>query len=339
MGEVQPVTIPYIAPGLIDLGPSNGGAIKRFAVYAQSIINSGKPIPESPFIEWAAERITGDDKQDLVVFLQGRRGSGKSYSCLYIAKRLARAIAKRKGGTWQDYFSLKNCCTLEDNETVLRILNEAGMYQVVIIDDAALAVSNRAWNSPQNKNFNALLSVCRTNRWALFFTAPLKSHIDNQIREMCDFTGTVYKSFHRGGFNILKITSSEISTLNNKEYTKKLHFSDKKVDFWVTFHPDEELAKQYDIQRDAGTKRVNSRIVETGTFRGTEKPGQKCSIAEKNLENVIKIHGEEIRVFVQKNPDTSMNKIAVKFCISHQTAARVCDRLGIGVKSIKCPGV
>lgn len=333
MAEAQPVSIPYIAPGLIDLGPSNGTAITRLVNYAASIVKSGQPIPDSPFIEWAADRVTGEDKQDLVIFLQGRRGSGKSYSCLYIGKRLGQAIAKRIGGKWQDYFSLDYCATLEDNEAVLRILNNAGMHKVVLIDDCSLAISNRGWNSPQNRNFNALLSICRTNRWILLLTAPLKSHIDNQVREMTDLTGTVYKSFHNGvGINILKMTSSEIST-GNKEYTKKLHFQKKKVDFWVTFRPDEELSTQYDIQRNEGTKRINLNIVETGSFKTSKKIPDIRTTAEKNLEKMIKQHGEGIREAVKQNPDISMNNIAVKFCISHQTAARVCDRLGIIVKS------
>lgn len=327
MAVVQPVSI---TPGLIDLGPANSSAIGRLVNYAAAIVKSGKPIPESPFIEWAADRVTGEDKQDLVIFLQGRRGSGKSYSCLYIGKRLGQAIAKRMGGKWQDYFSLEYCATLEDNEAVIRILNNAGMYKVVLIDDCSLAISNRGWNSPQNRNFNALLSICRTNRWILLLTAPLKSHIDNQVREMTDITGTVYKSFHKGvGINILKMTSSEISTVGNKEYTKKLHFEKKKVDFWVTFRPDEELARQYDIQRDEGTKRINLNIVETGSFKSSGKITDSRTTAEKNLEKMIAAHGEGIRETVEKNPDISVNQIAVKFCISHQTAARICDRMGI----------
>lgn len=333
MAEVQTVSIPYIGTGLIDLGAANGSAMGRLVNYATAIIKSGKPIPESPFIEWAADRVTGEDKQDLVIFLQGRRGSGKSYSCLYIGKRLAQAIAKRKGGKWQNYFSLEYCATLEDNEAVIRILNNAGMYKVVLIDDCSLAISNRGWNSPQNRNFNALLSVCRTNRWILLLTAPLKSHIDNQVREMTDLTGTVYKSFHKGGFNVLKMTSSEISTVGNKEYTKKLHFEKKKVDFWVTFRPDEELARQYDIQRDEGTKRINSCIVETGSFKSSGKITDSRTTAEKNLVKMILLHGEGIKGTVIQNPDISMNQIAAKFCISHQQAARICERLGITVKS------
>ena len=88
---------------------------------------------------------------------------------------------------------------------------------------------------PENRNFNALLSVCRTNRWILLLTAPLKKHTDNQTRDMVDITGVVYKSYHRGGFNFLKVTSGEISQ-SGKEYNHRMSFSKKKVDFWVSFN-------------------------------------------------------------------------------------------------------
>ena len=329
MSEALP--IPYLpdSKGLIDLGPANASAIKRLAYYASSLYKSGEEVPESPFIEWAADRITGDDKQDIVIFIQGRRGSGKSYSCLWIGKRLGAAIAKRKGGLWNDYFNLTNIATLEDTDRVMQLLNETGKFQVVLIDDASIAVSNRSWNSAENRNFNALLQICRTRRWALLLTAPLKAHTDNQVRELCDFNGTVYKSYHKHGFNILKITSSEISP-TGKEYNHRLNFGkgNKKVDFWVTFRPDEDLAREYDLQRDASAIEINKRIVKTGSFKVERtKQTQLKSLAERNMEDVIKKDGAKIKQFMLENPGVSTTKIAARFCMCYQKASKVVESL------------
>lgn len=323
----ETASIPFIAPGLLNLGAATPSALKRLANYTTEFLKSGAPIPDSPFCEWAADRVTGDDRQDLVLFLQGRRGSGKSYSCLYLAKRLAEAIARRKSGVWEDYFSLNNCATLEDTERVLALLNTTGKYQIVLIDDCSLAISNRSWNSPQNRNFNALLSVCRTNRWILLLTAPLKAHVDNQTREMCDFTGTLYKSFHKAGFNIIKMTSSDIST-SGKEYTHKLHFYGRKVDYWISFKPDPELTKEYDIQRDESARRLNTRIVTTGSFKATQQDMMpKKSIAERNAEAILEKEGEAIRKYMADNPGVSMNKLSSEFGHSYQLMARVVKKV------------
>lgn len=312
--------IPFIIPGVIELGPDNPSAIVRLANYAQKIINSGEPIPKSPFIEWAADRLTGTDRQDVIVFLQGRRGSGKSYSLLYIAKRLAEAVAERKGGTWKDYFSLKHCATLEDTESVMSILKNAGQNQIVIIDDCSLAISNRSWNSPQNKNFNALLTVCRTNRWALLLSAPLKGHVDNQVRDMCDLTGTVYKSFHAGGFNIIKINSSEIAS-SGKEYKHKMNFGNRKIDMWVAFAPDKEIVKQYNTQREKSALDINERIVETGSFRSTAP--KKRPLSEVNFNNLIDSIGLSVKKYATDNPDASLNNISARFGKSGYTMKKI----------------
>ena len=280
----ESVPIPFIgASGLINLGPANPSAVKRMANYAQEVIRSGLPIPPSPFVEWVADRICGEDKQDLVFFLEGRRGSGKSYSCLYLGKRFAEAIARRMGGTWKDYFSMENCATLEDTERVLALLSKIFSRQVILIDDAAIAISNRSWNSPQNRNWNALLMVARTNRWVILLTAPLRKHVDNQTREMCDVTAMVYRSFHKGGFNIIKMHSSDIGA-SGKEYSRRMNFHKRKVDFWVAFKPDPELTKEYDVLRDESAKKLNLRIVETGSFKGGGSSGsnKKLTRAERD---------------------------------------------------------
>jgi hypothetical protein len=209
----------------------------------------------------------------------------------------------------------------------MRLLSTTGKYQVVLVDDAALAVSNRSWNSQENRNFNALLSVCRTNRWILVLTAPLKRHVDNQIREMCDLTGNVYKPFHKGGFNVLKITSSEISTAG-KEYTRRLNFGKRKIDFWVTFKPDKELTAEYDRQRDQSAIDVNTRIVQTGSFKGSAKKEKPAgTLAERNADSIIQKQGDDIRRYMKDNPGVSMNQVCGKFGHSYQLMTRVCARI------------
>jgi hypothetical protein len=331
MGEVY-CSIPYvpkeegIPSGVICLGANNPSAMNRLVYFAKKIAKKEEPLPQSPFCEWAADRITGTDRQDLVMFLQGRRGSGKSYTALYLGKRLGQSIAKRRGGKWKDYFSLNNCCTLEDNEKVLALLNSAGMYQVVLIDDCSLAISNRAWNSPQNRNFNALLSVCRTNRWILLLTAPLKKHVDNQTREMCDITAQVYKSYHHEGFNVIKATSAEIST-SGKEYTHKLNFCKRKMDFWVAFKPDEQLTRDYDIQREESAKRLNARIVTTGTYMGEAVQKPKKNLSAENAESFISEHGAELVDMLNKNPKLSITKMSAHFAVSFQKMATIAERV------------
>jgi len=333
--------IPWHSPGLIHLGPNNGSAITRLAYYSVALLKTKLPIPDGPFSEWAAGRICGVDMQDLVIFLAGRRGSGKSYSALWMAVRIAKRVAKLKGGRWQDYFSMNNIATLENTDRVMEILNNSGMHNVVIIDDASLAINNRNWASVPSKNFVALLTICRDRRWCLILTAPLKKMADNQVRDMVDLTATVYKPYHadvngRGGFNIIKLVSGDIST-SGKEYSKKMHFEKKKIDFWVTFKPDKDIIADYNVRRSEGRQNVINSIVENGTYQTMPKKDKKPRInaAEKNTREFIEKRGEELKVLVASNPSISMNQLGIQLDTSSLTAARAIKAMNLKTEPMR----
>ncbi|MDD3645562.1 MAG: zonular occludens toxin domain-containing protein [Bacteroidales bacterium] len=326
--------------GTIDLGAANKSCINRLSHYAQTLANDVEHIPPSPFIEWAADRVAGKmgvkftPKYDLILFIQGRRGSGKSYTALYLAKRLAVAVAKRRGGTWEDFFTIDNVAALEDTERVIELLSNKGKNQIIIVDDCSLAISNRSWNSPSNKNWNALLSVCRTNNWIVIMTAPLKSHVDNQTREMTDFTATIIKSSHALGFNILKILSSEISP-SGVEYNHHFSVGKTKVRYWVSFRPDKDLVAQYDKEREQSAIRLNQRIVETGSYCGKGAGVKKTSTIERNLQENLNKHSEKVKQLLRDDPNITMTKLAEKCGIHYSAMSRMVENLGLTVKKRK----
>ena len=305
------------------LGAKNRAAITRMAEHIRKKISSGEEIPLSPFCEWAADRVTGQDRQDLVIFLQGRRGSGndrgfltcsliarKSYTALYWGERIAKAIARRKGGDWTKYFNIDHCATLESTDAILNLLRKTEYHMVVCIDDASISIGNRQWNSPENKNWNALLSVCRTRRWVLILTSPLKRHVDNQTRDMVDITATVAFSNHLQGWNAVKVTRSSLGA-SGKEYSTRLSFGGKKVNYFISLMPDRKLLYEYDSRRDSQVQAINDRIVETGSYKPVKQKGP--SVAERNREKWLKDIGDELRVEVKQNPKPNVSALCAKY--------------------------
>lgn len=312
---------------ILHLGAKNRAALHRMAEHIQKKMSSGEEIPQSPFIEWCADRITGVDKQDLVIFLQGRRGSGnvkgflpfslyarKSYTALYWGQRIAEAIARRKGGTWHDYFGIDQCATLDSTDAILTLLRNTKQNMVICLDDASLAISNRQYNSPENKNWNALLSVCRVRRWCLILTSPLKKHVDNQTREMVDLTATVAFSNHLKGWNAVKLTRSSLGA-SGKEYSNRLSFRGKKIDYFISLKPDRELLYQYDKRRDEQTTALNNLIVETGSFKPAKPKGP--SITERNRAELYKQIGAEVKSELTQTPKPSVNSLCGKYGVSY----------------------
>jgi len=279
-----------------ELGPSNKSALKRFVNICDAIAKNNLPLPPSPFIEFIVDRTTGKSKQDFTGTVDGKKGMGKSYTGGYECGRYAIELADRWGQDPRDYFSLDNCALLEDTEGITRILNEAGKHQAILIDDAGVAVSNRDFASQKNKNFNKIVTVCRTKRWFVLQNAPMSSHIDLQQRELMDMTGHIYRSYHEGGFNIVKFNSSESRYRFGKKrvFEKRFSFYDRKIDFYCAYSPDvldpfKRFTTEYDKQREEAT----NRIIEDVTVQEKERNCSETSRDKKRKENIEK-HGPTI---------------------------------------------
>lgn len=333
-GDTSP-PIPWHGDGIIDLGAANGSAVSRLASYATMLAKKLKKepgcIPPGPLAKYLANRCCGKDVQDAVVFLGGPRGSGKSTSAIWLAYQVARAMAEIQRDEWQNHFGLDNIATLDNLDTIFKTLATKEKYKVIIIDDASLALSNRNWQSKESRAWNALLTTSRTRRWCLILTSPLKSFIDKQTREMLDFSSYVFKSYHAGGFNILKANSSEISMHNrNKEYFKRLAFGGVKEDMWVSFLPPKELIEEYNRRREEAGNAVNERIVADGGKLGkekSEKPGKQLR-GEELMQSLITKHGDEIRKLA---PTMNTNQLSTHLGINHQLCAKVAAYMGIEI--------
>lgn len=260
--------------GFIDLGAKNSTALKRLANLCTTIYKEHLPLPPSPFVEYIVERTAGVSKQDFSMTLDGKKGGGKSRTSIGIGCRYGITIADRInavddiGAKPTDYFSLDNCALLEDTKAIAKIMNNAKRQQLIVIDDASVALGSRDFAQQKNKNFNRLLTTCRTRRWAIILNVPMASHLDLQIRELVDAKASIYKSFHAGGFNMLKIMSSDVQfRLNKKQtYEKRFSFYGKKFDLWGAYSSDvftdvyggcyNGYDDQYDSQRDQATTRI-----------------------------------------------------------------------------------
>jgi len=249
----------------VDLGAKNNSAVTRMAEICAIIYEECLPLPPSPFSEFLVGRTSGMDKLDVSFTIDGNKGDGKSYSSLSIGERFGMDMAAINGGSPFDYFSLDNCALLEDTEAITRIMQRAKKRQFILLDDAQVAVGNRDFAQQKNKNFNRILSICRTMRWVICLNTQLSSHIDLGIRDLTDFKLNIFKPNHDRGFNLLKIFSSDVKIKFNKKsfHEKRLSFYDKKFDIWCAYHPDifapyKGMAEKYDVLRDEAAQRIIS---------------------------------------------------------------------------------
>jgi hypothetical protein len=283
-----------------ELGPSNRSALKRFVNICSLISKNHLPLPPSPFIEFIVERTTGKSKQDFTGSVDGKKGTGESYTGGYECGRYAIEIADKWGQDPKDYFSLENCALLEDTEGITKILDEAEKYQAIMIDDAGVAVSSRDFATQKNKNLNKIMTVCRTKRWFVMQNAPMSSHIDLQQRELMDMVGHIYKSFHDDGFNIVKFNSSNsVYRFGKKKvFEKRFSFFDRKIDFYCAYSPDildpfAGFTDKYDLQREIAANKLISEITVSEKVRNNP-----VNTREQKRQENIERYGERIRKMV-----------------------------------------
>jgi len=132
--------------------------------------------------------------------------------------------------------------------------------------------------------------------------APITSHIDLQQRELMDFSAHIYKSYHEGGFNIVKINSIE-STYRmgrKKIFEKRFSFYNRKIDFWCAYSPDildpfKGFIEKYDKQREEAANRLISSI--TVQEKGRANPTSK---REQTQIEYLERHGWTIKSMKEK---------------------------------------
>lgn len=295
------VPLEVYTKGIANLGPSNRTSIKRFANIAQLVVDFNLPLPPSPFIEFVADRTSGKSKQDVRVLLDGDPGTGKSITSTYEACRYAIEMADRFGQNPHDWFSLNNCALLEDTERITQIMDEAENQQAVLIDDSGTSLDSRDFATTSSKNMGKIMQTCRTKRWFLIFNVPRMGHVDLRIRELVTAKATLYRSFHAGGFNVMKINSSKITYHGYKKHEKnpRFTFDGKKISFYVAYTTDmldpyQGMVKAYDKLRDEAGARLIHDIA--GKEKLANNPGP--SKREAKEQEMINKYMEKAKILL-----------------------------------------
>ena len=317
--------------GFFPLGPATSSAMKRMAIAVQAHLNAGLPIPRSRFAQYVARRICDPiDKQDFLCSISGERGGGKSYTCLYILERIAEEIALIMGGDALDFFDPeKNTITLEDAQSIAEILANKKKQQCLLIDDASVGLSAHDWNSKASKNAIKIFTVMRTRRWCVVVNAPQQKNLDVSLRDFLMVSLNIAGSYHKGGFNLVRANSNQIS-VSGKPYRHKLSYDGHKIDLWAALSPKPETVAAYDKVREESAIRLNSRIAETGSAN-VKKSFIGKSKAEENAEADVLRYGDLARAEMAADPGISLRTLSASICLSPQSTERMLHKMGLKI--------
>ena len=285
------VPLAFYQTGILHYGPNNRKGVERVANIGTAISANKLPLPPSRLTEFFVERTTGKSNLDYRIIIDGEPGSGKSTTFFYLGGRYGVECAdfakwcyeheddKGVDTDWilgtepKDYFKLENCCLLQDTEKLTSILDSCEDRQAIIVDDAGVTVGNKDSQSQKNKNIGAIMQVVRTKRLLLLWNAPLRKHIELQVRELVYAKGYIFKSCHAAGFNIMRIniTKQNNENPNAPEWKNRFAFDGHKISYYLAYSPDyidgyEGINQKYEIGRkNAANDLVSTRAKQEHT--------------------------------------------------------------------------
>ena len=115
--------------------------------------------------------------KNFIITIVGATGSGKSYGALWLAQQI------------DPHFNVANICfspydfmkLINDHMTGKKILPKGS---VIIIEEAGVQYSARAWSSFNNKMLGMISQSFRSMNWVFIFTLPTFAWFEKQAREL-----------------------------------------------------------------------------------------------------------------------------------------------------------
>jgi hypothetical protein len=215
------------------------------------------PNKEAPDFAWIiASRVCDTARSsDAIIFITGKRGSGKSILTLGLAEEISKHIVTIRGGKPEDYFTIDNLKTV-DKEGGLSIMSSDALLRqnnILILDDAQISLSSRRSSTRENNAVNDLVCICRPFNSVILINSVYHRNIDRGSRSLADYIISVQYS---NPYTQQTVSKAYVYSENSKgdEIKKFLTWTDseghkKRLKFFVSTLPSKHLLDAYNIKR------------------------------------------------------------------------------------------
>lgn len=246
-----------------------------------------------------ADIVCGKDKQDVSAILVAPKGYGKSHTGVSLCYDTAMAIAKRRGGKWEDYFpfdkttqEMKNVACIVQKD-IVQLMGLTTPYSVYLLDDVAVGMNARKFASDNNILINEIFQLMRVDRCVTVTTTMDQSYVDKVPREIIGWFIEVVEPHHDENYNVLKVFRNKKMFRTGKMHQVYLNDKNGRYTRFIVEAPPPFLAEAYDLLRDRKTRehRQNRLDEYMRDLEGDSRVGKR----EINFQNDINRYGESIR--------------------------------------------
>lgn len=259
-------------------------------------------------VDWVRKRIKHG--KNAIIAVAGQTGSGKSY----ISLKLAQLI--------QPDFSIHNVCF--SPKKLIQLVNEGNLApgSCIILEEAGVLVSSRAFYTQINRAVIALTETFRSSRLILIINLPTFHGLDSRVRALVHLliqTTGIDMDERR---SIAKVQKFHVDSLTGKEYRANFQDARRKVLHHRFKMPTLDLRKEYEAEkakfRDQLEKQLLLEFENNEILEESRKPVNIFAIVDEvvaNKDDFIKEWGG--RRFI----DSQL--LCTKFKLGQRTAKKV----------------
>jgi|SRR3990167_4393822 len=212
------------------------------------------------FTKWVAKRI--DRNQNCIIVINGATGSGKTYSAISLAYRLATLFKVN--------FEIKNNLTF-DFKSFIRMtrleINRAKGTPFIFEEVGAIGggAMGRQFMSMANKMFFSFMQTTRHKNQILIMTCPSFGDLDIGARSLSHIQITTSFIDYYKKLAFLKINKVNSDPITRQVYFTHLKFYENGIGFKVPFialpHPKKEIVEEYEVIKKKFTDKLEREIL------------------------------------------------------------------------------
>lgn len=240
------------------------------------------------FAREIARKICGDNDQNAMIICVGKPGSGKSWSMIQLARKIAYYISLKKGGNLDDYFKFEENVGIMNWENIEKVFEkmDAVDHQVFIADDFGAAYNARKFNSDENVAMNDRFQTMRPRSNVFIVTTPNQMLIDKVLRYLASYMIFMRDPLFSLGYGVADIRKIEIVPNDpDPRYVYLQNFRGEKYREHLISAPPKEITDLYRKMRQEASDKLNAQS--RATIEAKMKPKEP---KESKTSKSIKLH-------------------------------------------------
>lgn len=262
---------------------------------------------EDSFVRWIKKRIANN--LNFISLFQGATGIGKTWSAISMAQMIDEDFNVN-----QVVFDFKELMAVINSEWF-----KQKKWKIIIFDEPQITISNRNWQSVNNKLMNYLLSTFRHQNVVLIFCSPYVDFLDSQSMKLLHCIFECVGVNKKTELSRVRPKIQQYNSYMKKTYQHPLYVIKGKKTIalrdWFIPKPSMNLIEQYEAKKTRFTSNLNKEIM------------NKLNELSENKQEQSK-EGIDTR-----KPLTDKQEQVMKLLANHQ-AQEVAEMLGIDISSV-----